>query len=487
MHVQIRRVGLALLVLLLAVFFMLNYVQIYAANRIASNPENDRNLIREYSIKRGDIITVDQVTIARSVKTGGKYKYTRTYPGGDLYGQITGYYSRLYGSSRIEASYNDSLLGESGLISIQDIEDHFLGSGEQGDDVKLTIDSELQAAARESLGSQFGAVVAIDPTNGDVRALWGTPSFDPTPIASHDLDEAKQAFQQLRTDQERPLVNTTTSRGYPPGSTFKVVTTIAALESGRFTRQSTFPDEALLDIPQTDQDLTNFTKTACTGTGQIDLFTALEISCDTTFAIIGMRIHQEVKDIADKLGFNKPIDFDIATEPSAFPEVGDDNIPFRAYQGIGQGDVVATPLQMALVASAVANDGDLVKPHLVKEVIDSSGDVVSSPAVETTRVMSSETASEITDMMVAVVEGGTGTNAQIAGIEVAGKTGTAQSLQGAAPHAWFIAFAPADDPEIAVCVFVRNGGSFGAEATGGTVAAPIARQIIELDREIRGW
>jgi peptidoglycan glycosyltransferase len=487
MHAQIRRVGVALVVLLLAVFVMLNYVQIYAANRIASNPENDRNLIREYSIKRGDIITVDQVTIARSVRTRGKYKYTRTYPGGDLYGQITGYYSRLYGATRIEASYNDNLLGESGLISIQDIEDHFLGSGEQGDDVKLTIDSELQQAAREALGSQFGAVVAIDPNNGDVRALWGTPSFDPNPIASHDLDEAKRAFQQLRRDPERPLVNTTTSRGYPPGSTFKVITTIAALESGRFTPQSTFPDEALLDIPQTDQDLTNFTKAACTGSGQIDLFTALEISCDTTFAIIGMRIHQEIKDVADKLGFNDPIDFDVSTAPSSFPEVGDDNIPFRAYQGIGQGNVVATPLQMALVAAAVANDGELVRPHLVKEVIDASGDVVASPAVETTRAMSSDTADEVAEMMVAVVESGTGTNAQIAGVDVAGKTGTAQSLQGAAPHAWFIAFAPADDPEIAVCVFVKNGGSFGAEATGGTVAAPIAKRIIELDREIRGW
>jgi peptidoglycan glycosyltransferase len=487
MHAQIRRVGVALLALLLAVFFMLNYVQIYAANRIAGNPENDRILIREYSIKRGDIITVDGETVARSVRTGGKYKFTRTYPGSELYGQITGYYSRLYGASRIEASYHDSLLGESGLISIQDIEDHFLGSGEQGDVVKLTIHSELQAAARDALGSQFGAVVAIDPNNGDVRAMWGTPSFDPTAIASHDLDEAKRAFDELRRNPDRPLVNTTTSRGFPPGSTFKVVTTIAALESGRFTPQSTFPDEALLDLPQTDEDLTNFTKTACTGAGQIDLFTALEISCDTTFAILGMRIHQEIKDVADKLGFNQPIDFDVSTEASTFPEVDDDNVPFRAFQGIGQGNVVATPLQMALVASAVANDGDLVRPHLVKEVIDASGDVVASPAVETTNVMSSQTASAVTEMMVAVVESGTGTNAQIPGVDVAGKTGTAQSLQGAAPHAWFIAFAPADDPQIAVCVFVKNGGSFGAEATGGTVAAPIAKQIIELDREIRGW
>jgi penicillin-binding protein A len=487
MQAQIRRVGMVLVVLLLAVFAMLNYVQIYAAERIASNPANDRNLIREYSIKRGDILTVDGVTVARSVRTGGKYKYTRTYPEGDLYGQITGYYSILFGRTRIEASFNDNLLGESGIISMQDVQDRFLGSGEQGDDVRLTIHSELQEAARDALGDNEGAVVAIDPTTGDVRAMWSTPSFDPSPIASHDFDEAKPAFRQLRQDPARPLLATATQRGFPPGSTFKVVDTIAALESGRYNPKSTFQDPTNLDIPQTDEDLTNFTRTACTGTGRIDLFTALQISCDTTFAIIGMQIHDEIKRIADRLGFNAPIDFDIATEASRFPHVGDDNIPFRAFQGIGQGDVVATPLQMALVAAAVANDGELVRPRLVKEVIDASGSVVASPSVETKAVMSGDTADEVTDMMVAVVEAGTGTNARMEGVQVAGKTGTAQSTQGAAPHAWFIAFAPASDPKLAVCVFVKNGGSFGAEATGGTVAAPIAKQILELDRELRGW
>jgi peptidoglycan glycosyltransferase len=487
MHSQIRRAGISLLVLFLAVFVMLNYVQFFAADRIASNPANDRILIREYSIKRGDILTVDGKTIARSVRTGGTYRYKRTYPERELYGQITGYYSRFFGRSRIESSFNDNLLGESGIISMQDVEDRFLGSGEEGDDVRLTIHSELQRAARDALGDNPGAVVAIDPTNGDVRAMWSTPTLDPSPIASQNFDVAKAAFDQLRKDPARPLVQTATQRGFPPGSTFKVVTTIAALESGRYNPDSTFADPTQLDIPQTDQDLTNFTNTACTGTGSIDLFTALEISCDTTFAIIGMDIHREIKRVADRLGFNKPLDFDISTEPSRFPEIGDDNVPFRAYQGIGQGDVVATPLQMAMVAAAVANDGQMVRPRLVKEVIDASGSVVATPPVETKDVMSSDTADTVTEMMVAVVESGTGTNAQIEGVQVAGKTGTAQSRQGAAPHAWFIAFAPAGDPKLAVCVFVPNGGSFGAEATGGTVAAPIAKQILELDREIRGW
>jgi peptidoglycan glycosyltransferase len=283
-------------------------------------------------------------------------------------------------------------------------------------------------------------------------------------------------------------VHIATSRGFPPGSTFKIVTAAAALQSGRFTPDSTFPDEATIDLPQTDETLTNFTNTACTGLGQIDLFTAVEVSCDTTFALIGLEIHEEILEMSEALGFNGRIPFDIATEPSLFPLVPDDREPFKAFAGIGQGDVVATPLQMAQVAASVANEGVVPRPRLVREVIDASGDIVSSPPEETLgRAMSESTADQLTEMMTAVVASGTGVNAQIPEVEVAGKTGTAQSTPGAAPHAWFICFAPADDPQLAVAVFVANGGSFGAEATGGTVAAPMAKRILEVDREIRGW
>jgi peptidoglycan glycosyltransferase len=491
MTAQIRRVGIGLLVAFLAVFAQLNYVQIFAAERIANNPANIRGLLREYSIKRGDILTVDDEVIARSVATRDNLKYLRVYPGGELYGHITGYYSIVFGTRAVEATYNQQLLGEGGVISMQDIEDSFLGSGEQGDDVRTTIDSRLQAAARDALGPQRGAVVAIDPGSGEVRAMWASPSYDPGQFASHDPKEERRFARSLRPrSPDSPLVNGATQRGYPPGSTFKVVTAAAALESGRFSPTSTFEDPVALDLPLTDETLQNFSRTSCTGGGQIDLFTALVVSCDTTFGILGLEIPEQLRGTANALGFNRDVPFDVRVEASTFPNIPDDEEPLRAFAGIGQGDVVATPLQMALVAATVAEGGVVPRPRLVREVIDSSSSIVESYSPERVgAAMSPETASELKRMMVEVVSNpdGTGGNAAIPGVAVAAKTGTAQSAEGAAPHAWFICFAPAEDPQLAVAVIVENGGSFGAEATGGVVAAPIARAMLEVDRRIRGW
>ena len=498
MQRQIRRVGLVLIFAFLAVFAQLNYVQIFAAKDIAGNNANVRSLLREYSIKRGDILTLDGVKVATSRDTGGRLRYRRTYPEGDLYSHIHGFYSITFGESRIESTFHDELLGEGGVITMQEIEDELLGSGEEGDDVRLTIHSRLQEMARTALGDERGSVVALDPNTGEVRAMWSNPSYDANALASFTQREAQRHWESLDpSSSTSPLVPAATNRGYAPGSTMKVLTAAAGLESGRYERDSTFPDpQALLPcsdseppcMPQTNEDLTNFTKTSCAGGGQIDLFTALEISCDTTFAIIGLEIPDEVFEMAESVGFNEPLEFDVGTEASGYPEPQDDNQPFWAYQAIGQGDVTASPLQMALVAATVANDGEVPRPRLVREIIDSSGRSVQSFDAENVgQAMSSETAAAVAEMMTAVVRSGTGTAAQIPGIEVAGKTGTAQTVQGANPHAWFIAFAPADDPQIAVSVIVENGGSFGSEATGGAVAAPIAKRIIETDRQIRGW
>lgn len=489
MQRQIRKVGIGLIVAFLAVFLQLNYIQVFAANDIASNSANVRALLRQYSIKRGDILTADGVTIATSKDTGGKLRYRRVYPEGELYGHITGFYSIVYGADRIERAYNEQLLGEAGVLSMQDIEDRLFDTGEQGEDIELTIDSRLQEIARQQLGDQRGAVVALDPTTGEIKAMWSNPSYDPSGLASHDTKKERAYYKTLDADSPTgPMVPISTSRGYPPGSTFKVVTAAAALESGRYTADSSFEDPDEIELPQTDQTLTNFTKTSCTGSGTIDLFTAMKISCDTTFAILGMKIYPQLAEMSEAFGFNEPLPLDVLTQASGFPEIGDDNIPLRAYAGIGQGDVVATPLQMALVAAGVANGGEVMKPHLMKRILDPGGGVVSSyePEVMSTP-MSPETAAQLRDMMVAVVEDGTGTSAQIPGVQVAGKTGTAQSVEGANPHAWFISFAPASNPKIVIAVIVENGGSFGSEATGGAVAAPIAKAIMEADREISGW
>jgi len=490
MNKQIRRMGLGLVIAFVLLFAQLNYVQFFAAGKIASNRSNPRALIREYSIKRGDIVSLNYQTLATSVATKNRLKYRRTYPMGELFGHITGYYSINYGPSRIESSYNDHLLGDSGVVSIQDIEDRFTDSEEQGNRVRLTIHTALQQAAANALRDERGAVVALDPDSGEVLALWSNPSFNPEPLASHSSKEQKEAWEALEPSSPTgPLVNLATSRGYPPGSTFKVITTAAALESGRWQPDDTFPDPDRLELPQTDDTLTNFTNRACTGAGSIDLFTALEISCDTTFGLIGLRIPGEIHETAEGFGFNQEIPFDMRTEVSSYPEIPDDRKPERAKAAIGQQNVVATPLQMAMVAAGIANDGKVLRPRLVREVIDPTAGVVEEYEPEVLEeAISTDTANEVTEMMVAAVASGTGTAAQIPGIEVAGKTGTAQTVEGANPHTWFIAFAPADDPQIAVSVIVEHGGSFGSEATGGAVAAPIARAVMLAHRELSdGW
>jgi len=499
MQKQIYRVGVALVLAFTAIFLQLNYVQIFAAERIAENNANPRELLQRYSVKRGDILTLDGTRIAVSQDTGGKLRYRRTYPEGELYGHITGFNSINYGNSRIEASFDDALLGDSGVITMQDIEDQLFGDkDEAGDHVRLTIHSRLQEVARDALGGNRGAVVALDPTNGEVRAMWSNPSFDPDPLASHESKEAARYWRSLKPrSTNSPLISLATSGGYPPGSTFKVVTTGAALESGRYTPNSDFPDPVALEpcseseppcMPLTNRSLTNFTRTACIGGGRIDLFTALVVSCDTTYAIIGLEIPSDVFDVAEGFGFNQNIGFDVGAETSRFPDIDDDDEPLRAYAGIGQGDVVATPLQMALVAAGVANDGEVPRPRLVREIISPTGEIVRRFDGETmSEAISAETADTVTEMMVAAVNEGTGTAARIPGVDVAGKTGTAQTVEGANPHTWFIAFAPADDPKLAVAVIVEHGGSFGSEATGGAVAAPIAKIILETDRSIRRW
>ncbi len=490
MNKQIRRMGIGLVIAFVLLFAQLNYVQFFAAGKIASNRSNPRALIREYSIKRGDILSFDGKKLATSVATKNRLKYRRTYPMGELFGHITGYYSINYGPSRVESTYNDHLLGDSGVVSIQDIEDRFTESEEQGNRVRLTVHTELQQAAADALGNERGAVVALDPNTGEVLALWSNPSFNPEPLASHSSKEQKQAWEALDpASPTGPLVNLATTRGYPPGSTFKAVTTAAALESGRYNPDTRFPDPDRLELPQTDDTLTNFTNRACTTAGEIDLFTALEISCDTTFGLIGLKIPEEIHETAEGFGFNQQIPFDVRTEVSSYPEIPDDRKPERAKAAIGQQDVVATPLQMAMVAAGIANDGEVLRPRLVHEVIDPTGDVVEDYEPEVlSEAISTETANQVTEMMVAAVESGTGTSAQIEGVEVAGKTGTAQTVEGANPHTWFISFAPADDPQIAVAVIVEHGGSFGSEATGGAVAAPKAREVMLAHRQIfEGW
>ncbi len=500
MQKQIRRVGLVLLLLFVLVFANLNYLQVFNAKAIADNPHNVRRLYQEYSVKRGNIVTADGKVVATSKPTKGNLKYERVYPGGSLYGHLTGYFSLVYGMTGIESAYDSELSGHAGVLSMQDIEDELLGSGQRGDDVVMTVNSKLQEVARQALGNQRGAVVALDPRTGDIKAMWSNPSYDPSGLAVHNTKAERRYWRSLDpTSPDSPLIDLARQARYPPGSTFKIVDTTAALQSGAYSPSSTFPDPPAIPpcssnggafpcMPQTNQSFTNFSHTSCAGGGRITLAQAVTVSCDTTFALIGLRIFPSIFRTAEAYGFNHDIPFDLSVERSRFPFVGTDNKPFRAYSAVGQGNVAATPLQMALVAATVANGGVEPRPRLVKEIVDPSGDIVQRFSPQSLgRVMSPGTAHTITRLMESVVQKGTGTAAQIPGVPVAGKTGTAQNVAGAAPHAWFICFAPADNPKIAVAVLVEHGGTLGNEATGGAVSAPIAKRIIEADRQIEGW
>ena len=486
MERQIRRLAIGFLVLFGALAVNLNYIQVVAADRIATNNANKRLLIQEYDVDRGDIVAADHRTvIADSVPTGGDLKYLRTYPEDpDLaLGHLTGYYSFIFGRTELEHSYNNYLAGRAEELFPQRLIDQILGRDERGAGLVLTIDPQLQRIAADGLGGQEGAVAAIDPQTGEVLALVSNPTFDPNPLASHDPEEVRQAYRRLRPRQpDSPLVSRATDTFFPPGSSFKVVTAAAALENG-LGPDFSLPNPPSLDLPQTTEDLDNFGGGQCSGGSQIDMASAIQQSCNVYFAQLGLEIGADaLVDQAEAFGFNRDIPFDIPFVESAIPEVAafELDLPAVAQSAIGQRDVRTNVLHMSLIAGSIGNDGVMMVPRLVSEVRDPRGRILRSFVPEEYgRAMEPENAATLTELMVSVVEGGTGTAAQIPGVRVAGKTGTAQTAEGEAPHAWFVAFAPADDPEVAVAVVVLNGGDLGDEATGGALSAPIARAVME--------
>jgi peptidoglycan glycosyltransferase len=486
----IRRLGGAMLALFVLLLAQITYIQVVASERLADNPANaTRQLIAEYRVERGSILAADRRTVlALSRKSPGQLKYQRHYPQGPQYADITGYYSIIFGRSELEEAYNPYLSGDAPELIPQTLIDQVLGKPKRGATVVTTIDPAIQRAAERALGDLPGGVVALDPHTGDVKAIVANPTYDPNELASQDPKQVRAAWDRLNSNPDKPLLSRAIDELYPPGSTFKLVTAAAALENG-FGPDSTWPNPPVLDLPQTTATLENFGGEHCLGgASQITLAQALTISCNVVFGQIGLRLGgAKLAAQAHAFGFapdasDGDVPFDIPFQEGVFPEASyfSDRLPAVALSAIGQDNVAANPMQMALVASAIANGGSEMRPRLVSEIRDPSGQVVESFAPEVFgQPISSQTAIQLTQMMVSVVQSGTGTAAQIPGVEVAGKTGTAQHGEGLAPHAWFVSFAPAQNPKIAVAVIVLDGGSLGSEATGGVVAAPIARAVME--------
>ena len=477
MNGPLRRVGFVALLLFGLLMVNANYVQVIQARELTTRPGNNRLLIDEYSRQRGAIV-VDGRAVAASVKTDDRLQYLRRYANGPLYAPVTGFYSFVYGATGIERASNPFLTGTDDRLFVRRLLDLVTGAEPQGGSVELTLDPRAQRAAYRGLEGRRGAVVALDPSSGAILALVSSPSYDPNLLSSHDGRQIRSTYAKLDEDPDKPMLNRAVSRTYPPGSTFKIVTAAAALESGRYTPESRVPGPARLDLPQTTAALPNFDNRQCSaGSDTTTLATALERSCNTTFGAIGLALGDDaLRDQAEKFGFDTEITVPLQVAGSAFPE--DPDAPQTAQSAIGQFDVRATPLQMAMVAAGVANRGRVMAPYLVSSLRAPDLSVVErAEPTELARAMSPQTAQTLTRMLVGVVEQGTGSNARISGIDVAGKTGTAQQGGGRPPHAWFVSFAPADDPQVAVAVVVEDGGG-ESEVSGNRLAAPIAREVM---------
>jgi peptidoglycan glycosyltransferase len=478
MNPPLRRVAMALLVMFGALFANATWLQVVNADNLRKKSGNTRVLLNQYEHQRGQIVA-GNITVARSVATKDRLKYLRVYPQGPEYAPITGYYSVTLGFSGVEKDQNSILSGSDDRLFVRRLSDLITGRTPRGGTVVLTVNPKAQDAAWRGLQGKVGAVVALDPRTGAVLAMASSPSYDPNTLSAHNTAAVTAAANRLNADRRKPRLDRAIEETYPPGSTFKVVTSAAALASGKYTPDTVIPAPTQLALPQTNRKLKNFGGEVCSGSGKMALKDALRISCNTAFAGLGLRLGAAaLQATADRFGFGRtPLALDRAT-PSVFP--ANLNPPQTAQAAIGQFDVRVTPMQMALVAAGIANHGVVMKPYLVKELQGPDLSVLSVTEPKLlSRAVDAPTASALTSMMIEVVAHGTGTAAQLTGVTVAGKTGTAQHATGAAPHAWFIAFAPAQDPVVAVAVLVEDGGNLNKEATGGRVAAPIARDVIK--------
>ena len=492
MNASIRRVGGFTIVLFLALVVWLNYLQIVRADELKNDPGNIRVFLRDYSRPRGLIVSSDGAVLAESVPTDDDLKQIRVNPPetASLFAHVVGYQSVNFGNTGVEAEYNDQLVGRDIDIAIDNITDVLSGRDTRGN-VVLTMSRQAQQLAADQLAGRRGSVVVLDVRTGGIVAAYSNPTYDPNPLQSHDTKVASDTFTFLNALPDQPMLQRSWREIYQPGSTFKVVTTGIGLENElhpegappyRLTVDNpVYPVLRELELPLTNRTLHNFGDSECGGT----LAQSFRVSCNTTFGQIGLDLGETLASGVEKYGLNvDPPNTDLrpGVVPSRGPEKGtfETEAPLFAQAAIGQADVAVTPLEMAMVAQSIANGGSMMVPHVLSHVTNSDGEEVPDSRFnvrEYQRAMEPATAATVRDLMVDVVNNGTGRSAQIPGIQVAGKTGTAQ-VEGRDPHAWFIAFAPADNPVYAISVLVENGGDLGSEATGGRVAAPIAAAVL---------
>ncbi|MDG4794792.1 penicillin-binding protein 2 [Micromonospora sp. WMMD1082] len=495
MNAPLRRVGVVVIVLFGLLFANLNWIQAYKADEYRTSDYNGRVQVAKYDRKRGNI-EAGGTALAVSKETDGELKYLRTYPGGAKYAHVLGYEPVNGSATGLERSENDFLAGTSDQLIINRLRDMVTGDRTAGGNVLLTLSQRAQDAAYDELrnnnrGVNKGAAIAIDPRTGAVQALVSMPSFDPNPLASHNTNEASREYNKLEQNAGRPLRNRALAEVLPPGSTFKIVVAAAALENG-IGKDTNIPAGSSYTPPTSGESITNAAPSICPQS-QVTLMRAVTESCNTGFAKLGVQLGPDViKEKARQFGFEQE-DLTVGrlgeggqavaasrTGSMENPDGGADPAAL-AQSSIGQRDVRMTPLEGAMIAAAVANNGSQMRPYLVRQLLAPDRTTVYDTADprELRRPISGQVAADLRDMMVSAVENGTGRNARINGYTVGGKTGTAQSAPDRPDHGWFIGFALDSDgnPVSAVCVVLEEAGS-GGSAEAARIAGQIMRAAI---------
>lgn len=466
-----------------ALFTSSTIIQAVAVDQLKNDPRNIRTLDDSYSVDRGEILDADGNVLAKSVPSKDVYKYQRVYTNPQVYANITGYFTFNQANPGIEGAMNDYLSGTSNDQFLSNLSQIVTGQKQQGASVELTIDPKVQMAAYNALGNHAGAVVALDPKTGAILAMVSKPTYDPNTLSVHSTSKFFAAYNALIKSPSKPLVNRAVAGDlYHPGSVFKPLLAAAAIDSGKATPNTAFPNPAALKLPLSTTYIHNSGGVTCGPGATATIATAIRLSCNIPMAQLGASVGEAtISSYATKFGWGKPLelaDGNFPVTPSIYP-TGQD-APTLMLSSFGQADDRATPLQIALDSAAIANGGVIMQPTLIKKVIepDLSELKVLNPTVYSTPI-SSTTAGDVRDMMVSSVANGAASNATIEGVQVAGKTGTAQNGTNQPYTLWFTGFAPADNPQVVVAVVVENGGGNGEDTFGNIVAAPIGKAVME--------
>lgn len=482
MNGPIRTVAIALFLAFGLLIGSVTYIQLVRGPDYRDDPRNARLVTGLAGRERGTIITSDGVVVAESLPDPQDPRfYSRVYPEADAYAHTVGYATAVYGTRGIEADRSADLVSDRDS-TISGVLNAIVGGDLRPRGLRLTLRDDLQRVAIDALGDQRGAVVAVDVETGAILVMASTPAFDPNLLTSVDNVELVTA---LENDPTEPLLNRAVAATYAPGSTFKLITAAAALEAGLASAGTSFPDPVELALPGSTATIRNFDRDVCDDGIDVTLEVAFVRSCNTVFGLLGLELGAgALVAAAQNAGFNTNVRFDLDVTESSIPPASSfaDDQPGVAQSAIGQRDVRITPLLLALLTAAIANEGEMMEPYLVAEVFDADAVVVeATEPTQWRRVMSPATAAALGALMEEVVVSGTGRRASVDGVRVAGKSGTAE-VPGAPPDVWFTAFAPAAPVEggrqIAVTVLVEAGGDAGERGTGGSVAAPIVRAIL---------